>query len=107
MSSPDRIPAAQMGAAMETTASSSRNAANFSSASATRRFLLSRCASAIQIVRPLESIAETQPQLNPALIRLSPMIYFCPSIVRFRRRIEMKCFCTGDIGRLFLMERAE
>jgi hypothetical protein len=31
----------------------------------------SRCASAIQIVRPLESIAETQPQLHPALLRLS------------------------------------
>jgi hypothetical protein len=29
-----------------------------------------RCASAIQIVRPLESIAETQPQLQPALLRL-------------------------------------
>ena len=28
-----------------------------------------RCASAIQIVRPLESIAETQPQLQPALLR--------------------------------------
>jgi hypothetical protein len=25
-------------------------------------------------VRPLESIAETQPQLNPALLRLSAMI---------------------------------
>jgi hypothetical protein len=32
---------------------------------------------------------------------------FCPSIVRFRRRIEVKCFCTWDIGRLLLMERAE
>jgi hypothetical protein len=31
---------------------------------------LSRCASAIQIVRPLESIAETQPQVHPALLRL-------------------------------------
>ena len=31
----------------------------------------SRCASAIQIVRPQESIAETQPQLQPALLRLS------------------------------------
>ena len=34
----------------------------------------SRCASAIQIVRPLESTAETQPQLHPALLRLSAMI---------------------------------
>ena len=33
------------------------------------RFLLSRFASAIQIVRPLESIADTQPQLQPALLR--------------------------------------
>src|SRR5512133_2994497 len=33
-----------------------------------------RCASAIQIVRPLESIADTQPQLQPALLRLSAMI---------------------------------
>ena len=35
------------------------------------RFLLPRCASAIQIVCPLESIAETQLQLQPALLRLS------------------------------------
>ena len=35
------------------------------------RFPLPRCASAIQIVCPLESIAETQPQLQPALLRLS------------------------------------
>jgi hypothetical protein len=39
-----------------------------------KRFPSSRCASAIQIVRPLESIAETQPQLHPALLRLSAMI---------------------------------
>jgi len=30
----------------------------------------SRCASATKIVRPLESTAETQPQLQPALLRL-------------------------------------
>src|SRR5512132_3487034 len=35
------------------------------------RFPLSRCASAIQIVCPLESIAETQLQLQPTLLRLS------------------------------------
>jgi hypothetical protein len=29
------------------------------------------------------------------------------SIGRFRQRIETKCLCTGDIGRLLLMERAE
>src|SRR5260370_24608392 len=43
--------------------SSSRNAVSFSSARATKRFPLSRCASATKILRPLESIAETQPQL--------------------------------------------
>ena len=32
-----------------------------------------RCASAIQIVRPSESIAETQSQLQPALLRLSDL----------------------------------
>src|SRR6266545_482847 len=37
----------------------------------TKRFPSSRCASVIQIVRPLESTAETQPQLQPALNRLS------------------------------------
>jgi hypothetical protein len=29
---------------------------------------------------------------------------FCPSIVRFRRRIETKFFCTWDIGQPLLME---
>ena len=33
----------------------------------------SRCASAMHIVRPLESIAATQPQLQQALLRLSAM----------------------------------
>ena len=33
-----------------------------------------RCASAIQMVRPLESTAETQPKLQPALLRLSAII---------------------------------
>jgi hypothetical protein len=42
--------------------SSSKNAVSFSSERTTNRFPLSRCASAIQIVRPSESIAETQPQ---------------------------------------------
>jgi hypothetical protein len=31
-------------------------------------------ASAIQIVRPVESIADTQPQLQPTFVRLSAMI---------------------------------
>src|SRR4029453_12464436 len=34
----------------------------------------SRCASAIQLVRALESIIQTQPQLQPALARLSAMV---------------------------------
>ena len=54
--------------------SSSRKAVSFSSAGTKKRFPSSRCASASQIVRPLESIAETQPQLQPALLRLSAMI---------------------------------
>jgi hypothetical protein len=40
----------------------STNAVNLSSARTTKRFPSPRCASAIQIVRPLESIAETQPE---------------------------------------------
>ncbi len=54
--------------------SSSRKAVSFSSERTTKRFPSPRCASAIQIVRPLESIAETQPQLQPALLRLSAII---------------------------------
>jgi hypothetical protein len=59
--------------------SNSRNAVSFSSARTTKRFPSPRCASAIQIVRPLRSTAETQPQLQPALLRLSAMISQCPS----------------------------
>jgi transcriptional regulator with XRE-family HTH domain len=46
-----------------------------------------RCASAIQIVRPLASTAETQPQLQPVLLRLSAMIsqYFGKSQQQFAR----------------------
>src|SRR6266513_4716964 len=50
------------------------NAVIFSPARTTNRFPLPRCASAIQIVGPLESIAETQPQLHWALLRLSAMV---------------------------------
>ena len=53
---------------------SSRNAVSFSSARTTKRFPSSRWASAIQIVRPSESTADTQPQLQPAFLRLSAMI---------------------------------
>ena len=56
---------------IQTALSNSRNAVRISSARTTKRFPSSRCASAIQIVRPLESISETQPQLQPALLRFS------------------------------------
>jgi hypothetical protein len=54
--------------------SSSINAVSISSARTTKRFPSPRCASTIQIVRPLESIAEIQPQLQPTLLRLSAMV---------------------------------
>jgi Na+/phosphate symporter len=47
-----------------------------------------------QIVRPLESIAETQPQLQPALLRLSAMI---------SRVLHAGCFyleLIADAGRI-------
>jgi len=47
--------------------SSSINAVSLSSARTTKRFPLSRCASVIQIVRPQESTAETQPQVQSTL----------------------------------------
>jgi hypothetical protein len=45
-----------------------------------------RCASAIQIVLPSESMAETQPQLQPAWLSLSAMIsqYFTAADSAFR-----------------------
>jgi len=49
--------------------SSSKNAVNFSSARTMKRFPSPPCASTIQIVRPLESIAETQPQFQSTLLR--------------------------------------
>ena len=51
-----------------------QNAVSFSSARTTKRFPSPRCASVIQMVRPLESTADTQPQLQPALLRSSAMI---------------------------------
>ena len=52
---------------IQTALSNSKNAVSFSSACTTKRFPSSRCASTIQIVRPLQSCAETQPQLQPDL----------------------------------------
>jgi hypothetical protein len=54
--------------------SSSTNAVNFSSARTTKRFPSLRCALTIHLVSPLEPIAETQPKLQPALLRLSAML---------------------------------
>jgi hypothetical protein len=53
---------------------SSRNAVSFSSARTTNLFPSSRCASAIQMVRPSAFTAETQPQLQPDALSLSAMI---------------------------------
>ena len=64
--------------------SSSRKSVNFSSARTTKRFPSLRCASAIQIVRPLESIAETQPQLQRALLRLSAALLVVLGHLRHR-----------------------
>jgi hypothetical protein len=65
------------------TDSNSRNAVSFSCARTTKRFPSPRCASAIQLVRPLEAIAETQPKLQPRFLRLSAIIsqYFTRDVV--------------------------
>jgi hypothetical protein len=51
----------------------------------------SRCASATKIVRPLESTVATQPQLQPALLRLSAMIsqYFTRDSASFALHTAM------------------
>jgi len=59
----------------ERPASSSRKAVSFSSARTTKRFPSPRCASAIQIVRPLESIAETQRKAKQAFVKNLPSGY--------------------------------
>jgi hypothetical protein len=59
---------------IQTALSNSRNAVSISSACTTNRWPSSRCASTIQIVLPSRSTAERQPQLQPALLRLSAMI---------------------------------
>jgi hypothetical protein len=51
-----------------------------------------RCASAIQIVRPAESTADTQPQLQAASLRLSAMIS-----QDFTRRIIRVCDAAGNV----------
>jgi hypothetical protein len=47
---------------------------SLSSARTTKRLPSPRCASAMKIVCPRESIAETQPQLQPVLLRLSAVL---------------------------------
>ncbi len=71
---------------IQTALCNSRNAVSFSSARTINRFPSPRCASVIQIVRPCVSIADTQPQLHPALLRASAMIsqYF----IRFRAAMQ-------------------
>ena len=78
-------------------ASSSTNAVSFSSACTTKRFPSSRCASTIQIVRPQQSIAETTPQLNPALLRLSAMTsqYFTAASYSTRRASQPLPYFPG------------
>ena len=65
------------------TPSSSRNALSFSSARTTNLFPSSRCASAIQIVRPSESLAEIQPELQPDALSLSTMSSQYFTLIRF------------------------
>ena len=68
---------------------------------------VARCASAIQIVRPLESIAETQPQLQPALLRLSAII--SQFFIRFRAialmiiSVGLNCGFEFEKGRQLLI----
>ena len=86
--------------------SSSTNAVNFSSARTTKRFPSLRCASATKIVRPSESKAETQPQPQPALLRLSAMIS------QYRDGLCLFCSPRGNHRMMlplyfaFLMKRA-
>jgi hypothetical protein len=64
-----------------------RRAVSFPSACTTNRFPSPRCASAIQIVRPLESIAETHLQLQPALLKIVgdnfPILHLMPGVLLF------------------------
>ena len=76
--------------------SSSRNALSISSANNLTLSSL-RCASAIHIVRPLESIAETQSQLQWALLRLSAVLLIV--VDHFRRRSATADSSCGEFGR--------
>src|ERR1700745_80839 len=71
---PDFVRSSVREVATRITDRSSIKAVSFSSARTTKRFPSSPCASAIQIVRPKQSVAETQPKLQPAALSLSAMI---------------------------------
>ena len=75
--------------------SSSTKTVSLSSARTTNRFPSPRCASAIQIVRPLESTAETQPQLQAALLRLSATISL-PKCRMIRHNSPMTPLLSGS-----------
>jgi hypothetical protein len=88
----------------------------------TKSFPSSQCASAIRLVRPVESRADTQPQLHPALLRLSAALLIvvdhsqrrsatadssCGEFARFKSAIgRTRCGELGahllDLRRLFL-----
>ena len=67
-----------------------------------------RCASAIQIVRPLESTVTTQPQLHPALLSFSAMIsqyrftqpgfwlFYSPNGIKNQTATEFRSLYRGD-----------
>src|SRR5882724_1790186 len=69
-----------------TIADSSSERSQLFIACTTKRFPLSRRASATKIVRPLESTVAMPPQLQPALLRLSAMIsqYWTESRIDFQ-----------------------
>src|SRR5262245_29768004 len=60
--------------------------------SSTQGLLSPRCASAIQIVRPSESTADTQPQLHSALLRLSAIdipVFHAQSLDLFKKLLQL------------------
>jgi hypothetical protein len=66
-----------------------------------------RCASTIQIVRPSESMAETQPQLQPASLRLSAITsqFFIPfrAIALMIMPVGFNCGFEFEKGRQLLI----
>ena len=75
----------------------SKNAVSFSSARTTKRFPSPRCASAIKIVRPSRSIADTQPKLHPRFLRLSAMMLA-------RARLQLRCWFSSHFANLYAAE---